>query len=68
MSKELKDALRTMKELHEMPNEPPVIYLHSPDDGLPFAALVSLDLVEAIPEKVWDRMNHDHREGTEDEF
>jgi hypothetical protein len=67
MSKVLRDSLRTMKQIEEAPNAAPVTYLHDPDTGRAFAALVSLDLVDKIPEADWDRINHDHRESDEDE-
>lgn len=67
MSDELRQALRTMKEVHEADASRgmPVTYLHDPKTLEPFAALVSLDLLEQI--EGWDPMAHSHREGDEDE-
>lgn len=68
MSQELKDALQTMHQIKKSPNAAPVIYLHDPVTLKAFAAMVDLDLLSKIPESEWDVMDHDHREGTEDEW
>jgi hypothetical protein len=46
----------------------PVTYLHDPDTGRPFAALVTLELTKLIPSSIWETMDHDHLEGDEDEW
>jgi ATP-dependent Clp protease adapter protein ClpS len=68
MSVRLRDSLREMKAIIEEPSEAPVVYLHDPDTGKMFGALVSLEMVDSIPETAWDSMNHSHREGDEDEL
>ena len=70
MSDQLREALRVMKNTaaKDQANECPVTFLHDPDGGKPFAALVSLPLVDELETTgSWDPMNHSHREGDEDE-
>ena len=66
MSDQLRQALHTMKDIAERKNAAPVTYLHDPDTGRAFGALVQLDTVGKI--EGWDPMDHDHREGDEDEL
>jgi hypothetical protein len=67
VSDDLKSALRTMKYMSET-METPLIYLHDPETGEAFAAMIDLTLVaDVVDPDNPDAMAHGHLEGTEDE-
>jgi hypothetical protein len=67
MSDELRQSLRTMKAVIEAEGSAPVTYLHDPEGCRAFAALVRMDAAGRMAIEGWDPMDHDHREGDEDE-
>ena len=70
MSAKLKQVLRTVRsEIVERGKYgAPVTFLHDPDDGKPFAAVVTLEALDRMYAKEPpDPMDHDHIEGDEDE-
>lgn len=71
MSERLRDALAVMREIIERPGAAPVIYLHPDGESGPFAALVKVEILDPTFYAEWAEgrgMNHEHREGDEDEW
>lgn len=73
MSDQLRDALRTIKAAQER-DKSPLIYLHDPDTGQPFAAMLDMDNWDFaymdISPQLADTLfkEHSHIEGDEDEW
>lgn len=61
MSDRLREALRVMKEVREVDNtDSPITYLHDPETGLPYGALVDLELLIKLYETIEDLTDADN--------
>lgn len=71
MSDTLREALAYLKERSEASADFPVAYLHDPETGKPFAAMVQVDafrdFLDHVPESAWNPYSHDHVEHTDPE-
>jgi len=56
MSDQLRQALHTMQDIAEREHAAPVTYLHDPETGKAFGALVQLDVVAKI--EGWDPVKY----------